>query len=159
VVAWALAGLALVLRPGQRPLGAVVLAAAALGGACVLCSGILHRDPAGSLAPVAALVRPLAAGLLPAVALHLIVGLPDGHLASRPRRVAVGVAYAVGATLGLVLWAQRPGMPLWRSSLGVSWRRRSACPRHTGGSSPHGGRPGNGWSGLASPWLWSPKWP
>jgi signal transduction histidine kinase len=113
VVAWALAGLALVLRPGQRPLGAVVLAAAALGGACVLCSGILHRDPAGSLAAVAALVRPLAAGLLPAVALHLIVGLPDGHLASRPRRVAVGVAYAVGATLGLVLWAQRPGMPLW----------------------------------------------
>jgi signal transduction histidine kinase len=113
VVAWALAGLALVLRPGLRPLGAVVLAAAALGGACVLCSGILHRDPTGSLAAVAALLRPLAAGLLPAVALHLIVGLPDGHLASRPRRVAVGAAYAAGAALGLVLWAQRPGMPLW----------------------------------------------
>jgi signal transduction histidine kinase len=113
VVAWALAGLALVLRPGQRPLGAVVLAAAALGGACVLCSGILHRNPTGSLAAVAALVRPLAAGLLPAVALHLIVGLPDGHLASRPRRVAVGAAYTAGAILGLVLWAQRPGMPLW----------------------------------------------
>ena len=113
VVAWALAGLALVLRPGQRPLGAVMLAAAALGGACVLCSGILHRHPTGSLASVAALVRPLAAGLLPAVALHLIVGLPDGHLASRPRRVVVGAAYAAGAALGLVLWAQRPGMPLW----------------------------------------------
>jgi signal transduction histidine kinase len=113
VVAWALAGLALVLRPGQRRLGAVVLAAAALGGACVLCSGILHRDPTGPLASVAALVRPLAAGLLPAVALHLIVGLPDGDLTSRPRRVAVAVAYAAGVALGLALWAQRPALPLW----------------------------------------------
>jgi signal transduction histidine kinase len=113
VVAWALAGLALVLRPGQRRLGAVVLAAAALGGVCVLCSGILHRDPAGPLASAAALARPLAAGLLPAVALHLIVGLPDGHLVSRPRRLAVALAYAAGAALGLALWGQRPALPLW----------------------------------------------
>ena len=113
VVAWALAGLSLVVRPGQRQLGAIVLAAAALGGACVLCSGILHRDPAGWLAAAAALVRPLAAGLLPAVALHLIVGLPDGRLESRPRRVAVAVGYAAGIGLGLALWAQRPALPLW----------------------------------------------
>jgi signal transduction histidine kinase len=113
VVAWALAGLALVLRPGQRRLGAVVLTAAALGGACMLCSGILHRDPTGLLAGMAFLLRPLAAGLLPAVALHLIVGLPDGQLVSRPRRIAVAVAYAAGVCLGLALWAQRPALPLW----------------------------------------------
>jgi signal transduction histidine kinase len=113
VVAWALAGLALVLRAGLRHLGVVVLAAATLGGACVLSSGILHRDPAGTLASVAALVRPLAAGLLPAVALHLIVGLPDGRLSSRPRRVGVAVGYAAGAGLGFALWAQRPALPLW----------------------------------------------
>jgi signal transduction histidine kinase len=113
VVAWALAGLVLVARPGQRRLGAVVLAAAALGGVCVLCSGILHRDPAGSLGAAAALVRPLAAGLLPAVALHLIVGLPDGWLGSRPRRVGVAVGYAAGAALGLALWSRRPALPLW----------------------------------------------
>jgi signal transduction histidine kinase len=113
VVAWALAGLVLVVRPGQRRLGAIVLAAAALGGACVLCSGILHRDPAGSLGAAAALVRPLAAGLLPAVALHLIVGLPDGWLQSRPRRVGVAVGYAAGAVLGLALWSRRPGLPVW----------------------------------------------
>jgi signal transduction histidine kinase len=113
VVAWALAGLALVVRPGQRRLGAVVLAAAALGGACVLCSGILHRDPAGSLAAAAALVRPMAAGLLPAVAFHLIVGLPDGRLQSRPRRVAVAVGYAAGVVLGLALWSRRPALPVW----------------------------------------------
>jgi hypothetical protein len=37
-VAWALAGLALVLRAGQRRLGAVVLAAAALGSAAASCT-------------------------------------------------------------------------------------------------------------------------
>jgi signal transduction histidine kinase len=113
VVTWALAGLALVLRPGQQRLGAVVLAAAALGGGCVLCSGILHRYHAGPLASAAAFVRPLVAGLLPAVALHLVVGLPDGHLASRPRRVAVAIAYTAGVALGVVLWVQRPVLPLW----------------------------------------------
>jgi signal transduction histidine kinase len=113
VVAWALAGLVLVLRAGQRPLGVLVLAAAALGGICVLCSGVLHRDPTGPLASMAALIRPLVAGLLPAVAFHLIVGLPDGRLASRPRRVAVATGYAAGAGLGLALWAQRPALPLW----------------------------------------------
>ena len=113
VVAWALAGLVLVARPGQRRLGAVVLAAATLGGVCVLCSGILHRNPAGPLGAAAALVRPLAAGLLPAVALHLIVGLPDGWLGSRPRRVGVAVGYAAGAALGLALWSRRPALPLW----------------------------------------------
>jgi signal transduction histidine kinase len=113
VVAWALAGLSLVVRAGQRQLGMIVLAAAALGGACVLCSGILHRDPDGPLAAAAALVRPLAAGLLPAVALHLVVGLPDGRLGSRPRRVGVAVGYATGLGLGLALWAQRPALPLW----------------------------------------------
>jgi signal transduction histidine kinase len=113
VVAWALAGLVLVARPGQRRLGTIVLTAAALGGVCVLCSGILHRDPAGSLGAAAALVRPLAAGLLPAVAFHLIVGLPDGRLQSRPRRVGVAVGYAAGAALGLALWSRRPALPVW----------------------------------------------
>jgi signal transduction histidine kinase len=130
VVAWALAGLVLVLRAGQRRLGVVVLAAAALGGACVLCSGILHRVPTGPLASTAALVRPLAAGLLPAVALHLIVGLPDGRLASRPRRVAVAAGYAAGAGLGLALWAQRPALPLWPVVAGVLAVAAGVAPSH-----------------------------
>ena len=131
VVAWALAGLSLVVRPGQRQLGAIVLAAAALGGACVLCSGILHRDPGGSLGGIAALVRPLAAGLLPAVALHLIVGLPDGRLGSRPLRVMVAAGYAGGVGLGLWLWSQRPALPLWPAAVaGVLAVAAGIAPSH-----------------------------
>ena len=112
LVAWTLGGLALV-RAMRWRLGGLVLAAAALGGALVLCGGILHGDPTGPLASAAALVRPLAAGLLPAVALDLIASLPDGQLVSRPRRVVVAVGYAAGVGLGLALWAERPALPLW----------------------------------------------
>ena len=112
LVAWTLSGLALV-RARHWRLGGLVLAAAALGGALVLCGSILHGDPAGPLASAAALVRPLAAGLLPAVALDLIASLPDGQLVSRPRRVVVAVGYAAGVGLGLALWAERPALPPW----------------------------------------------
>ena len=112
LVAWTLGGLALV-RAMRWRLGGLVLAAAALGGALVLCGGILQRDPTGPLASAAALVRPLAAGLLPAVALDLIASLPDGQLVSRPRRVVVAVGYAAGVGLGLALWAERPALPPW----------------------------------------------
>ena len=112
LVAWTLSGLALV-RARHWRLGGLVLAAAALGGALVLCGGILHGDPTGPLASAAALVRPLAAGLLPAVALDLIASLPDGQLVSRPRRVVVAVGYAAGVGLGLALWAERPALPPW----------------------------------------------
>jgi signal transduction histidine kinase len=112
LVAWTLSGLALV-RARRWRLGGLVLAAAALGGALVLCGGILQRDPTGPLASAAALVRPLAAGLLPAVALDLIASLPDGQLVSRPRRVVVAVGYAAGVGLGLALWAERPALPPW----------------------------------------------
>ena len=112
LVAWTLSGLALV-RARHWRLGGLVLAAAALGGALVLCGGILQRDPTGPLASAAALVRPLAAGLLPAVALDLIASLPDGQLVSRPRRVVVAVGYAAGVGLGLALWAERPALPPW----------------------------------------------
>ena len=112
LVAWTLSGLALV-RARHWRLGGLVLAAGALGGALVLCGGILQRDPTGPLASAAALVRPLAAGLLPAVALDLIASLPDGQLVSRPRRVVVAVGYAAGVGLGLALWAERPALPPW----------------------------------------------
>ena len=113
VVAWALAGLALVVRPALRRLGTVVLVAAALAGSCALSSGILHRDPSSVAGDLAALLRPLAAALLPAAGLHLLLGLPDGHLGTRPRRGTAAAGWAGCAALGVALWPLRPSLPLW----------------------------------------------
>jgi signal transduction histidine kinase len=113
VVAWALAGLALVVRPALRRLGTIVLVAAALAGVCTLSSGILHRVPAGTAHNLAALLRPLVAALLPAAGLHLLLGLPDGRLGTRPRRVGAAAGWAGGLVLGVALWPLRPGLPVW----------------------------------------------
>jgi signal transduction histidine kinase len=113
VVAWALAGLALVVRPAVRRLGTVVLVAAALAGSCALSSGILHHDPSSVTGDVAALLRPMAAALLPAAGLHLLLGLPDGRLGTRPRRGTATAGWAGCAALGVALWPLRPSLPVW----------------------------------------------
>jgi signal transduction histidine kinase len=113
VVAWALAGLALVVRPALWRLGTITLVAAALAGFCTLSSGILHRDPSSVAGDLAALLRPLVAALLPAAGLHLLLGLPDGRLGTRPRRVGAAAGWTGGVALGVALWPLRPGLPIW----------------------------------------------
>jgi hypothetical protein len=49
--------------------------------------------------------------LLPIVAMQVLLGLPDGTC--RVARSALGIGYAFAIGLGLVLWTQRPSLPLW----------------------------------------------
>jgi signal transduction histidine kinase len=113
VVAWALASLTLAVRPDLRRLGTIVATAAVLAGICVLSSGVLRHGPSGAAGDLAGLMRPLAAALLPAAGLHLLLGLPDGHLGTRPRRGVAATGWAGCAALGVTLWPLRPSLPLW----------------------------------------------
>ena len=65
---------------------------------------------AGALA-VARFAEPVAVALLPVVAMHFLLGLPDGTC--RLSRTAIGVGYVLGVVLGVVLWTRRPALPLW----------------------------------------------
>src|SRR5207247_2076175 len=71
----------------------------------------------GTLVEVA---RPVAVALLPAVAFHLLLGLPDGDLGTRGRRWGVAVGYGAGALVGLALWTQHPRLPVWPVVLEVA---------------------------------------
>jgi signal transduction histidine kinase len=44
--------------------------------------------------------------------LHLTLGLPDGRLVATGRRVLVGVGYVVAAAVTVVLYGERPSLPL-----------------------------------------------
>ena len=116
VVAWAVAGMLVMRRrPGER-LGPLVLGAAALGGVAVLAAGIVAAaeeggDVGGSALAMARLALPLTVGLLPAAAMHVLFGLPDG--ACRVGRTAVVAAYSLGLLVGVGLWLQRPSLPWW----------------------------------------------
>jgi signal transduction histidine kinase len=117
VGAWALAGVALLTRPTLRRLGGLAVAGAAAGGMGLLAASAVHRHWSGPAGSLAGLARPLSVCLLPALALHLLLGLPDGALATRARRVGTEVGYGAGAVLGLVLWTRRPALPLWPVAL------------------------------------------
>jgi signal transduction histidine kinase len=94
ILAWALAGVVLVARhPGDR-----------VGGLASLGASVAA---VGSLA--ASLAWPCIA-LLPAIGMHLLLGMPTGDLATRPRRVTAVTGYIVGALCAAVLPGVGSGM-------------------------------------------------
>ena len=116
VVAWAAAGTVItVRRPGERQ-GPLILQASLLGAVGVLATAALWADGAGRSVPAvlvdaALLARPLALALLPAAGMHVLLTLPDGSCAIS--RAVVVSGYAAGAVAGVLLWLQRPALPLW----------------------------------------------
>jgi signal transduction histidine kinase len=102
VAVWALTAADLIWR-GER-YGMIVALGAIVGGA-----GVASSD-----------LTPFAAGVLPIVALHLMLSMPNGVLRSRVRQVAVLVSYAVGLGVGAILFGDRPDWPAWPVALLIS---------------------------------------
>src|SRR6266852_3954396 len=95
IAAWGAAGLVLAIRRPKVPLGPSVMVAAAV---CVV--GTISSS-------LAAVVL----GVLPAVGLHVLLGMPDGRLVGPARRMTVAVGYAAGLATALYLWSRRPDLP------------------------------------------------
>jgi signal transduction histidine kinase len=110
VAVWGAVGGALAVRRPQEPLGLLVLAGTLVGAAAVVASAALAADHGGTTAEIA---RALAVAILPAVVLHLVVVLPDGHLARRAHRPIVVGSYLAALAVGLGLVAARPDLPAW----------------------------------------------
>ena len=94
VAAWGLAGLVLALRGGER-LGAVAAAASVAGGVCAATASSADL----------ATVHVVASSLIPAVALHLELVVPDGAIGRPARRNLAVAGYAIAGLSGLGLAA------------------------------------------------------
>ena len=116
VAVWGLVGAALASRRPDEPLGLVVLAGTLVGAAAVVAAGALMVEPGGTTAE---LVRAVTVALLPAVALHVVVVLPDGRFARRSHRTVVVGGYVTAGVAGLVVVTGRPDLPLWPVALEV----------------------------------------
>ena len=57
-------------------------------------------------------MRAVAIGFLPAVGLHLALGLPDGRLRTTPRRIETALGYVASAVLAVVLVDRKPAVSL-----------------------------------------------
>jgi signal transduction histidine kinase len=112
VAVWAGCALFVARRRPDEPL-ALIMAVGALSAAiAVLGAVLLGRSPGSDARDVTAAARALGLAFLPAIGLHLGLGLPDGRLHSPPRRATVGLTYAAALVVGTLAFADRPHLPL-----------------------------------------------
>ncbi|MGH8986301.1 MAG: histidine kinase, partial [Acidimicrobiia bacterium] len=102
------AGLLLAVRRPGEPIGALVLLGTALGAAGVASAAALLESDSGALEAV----RAFSVSALPAVGMHVLLGLPTGALARRSHRSLVVAGYVVALAVGLLVSAQRPDVSL-----------------------------------------------
>ena len=113
VAVWALAACAVAVQRPREPLGALVGAAAVVGGAAVLGAALVSS---GDVQDLGEWLRGFGVALLPAAALHLFLGLPDGVLGSRPRRIAAGLGDVAAIVAGTIVANDGPELalgPVW----------------------------------------------
>jgi len=114
VAAWAVGAVFVATRRPAEPL-ASLMAVVAMAGAALVLGAALHARPVATdaMQDAGAMVRALGAALLPAVGLHLALGLPDGALTSRARRVVALGGYLVAAAVAVSLLDSRPRLRAW----------------------------------------------
>src|SRR5580765_8245115 len=112
-IVWGLCAFS-VCRPRPNELLGFLMACGATAGSIALMGAtVLGR--AGildSTKSVAAAAQAFGLTLVFAVALHIVLGLPDGTLAMTARRVFVGLGYLASIGVGFYLYDQRPDLPL-----------------------------------------------
>ena len=99
IAAWIAAGITLLRR--ACPLGRLALVAAV--AASVAYAGFAIRAATAHPPLLGDVLAAVGLGALPAVGLHLMISLPDGHLLTRPRRTLAGIGYGV-AVVAVVGW-------------------------------------------------------
>jgi signal transduction histidine kinase len=114
VVVWCLCALFVGSRRPDELLGLVMVGAALAAAAAMIGSALLGRDlSTDSAHDFAFAARAFGVGLLPAFAMHLMLGLPDGRLGrSSPRWWFTAVGYAGGVGVAVLLFSERPDLPL-----------------------------------------------
>jgi signal transduction histidine kinase len=124
-VLWSAAGVALGVRRRHDRLGPIVLAGAVLAGGACLAWAVTVRDDLDELHDAAAVALRMLVYLLPVVAMHVLLSLPDGRLTTRARRRGVAGGYLVAVALGAVatvdldevtVW---PVVVAWTAALGI----------------------------------------
>ena len=125
VALWAVAGAVLsVHRPSDR-VAPIALAGAVVGGVATLAATLdAHATAAAATARGIDLAVRLGVAVLPAIALHLLLGLPDGRLVTTGRRRTAAAAYLVALATGTALMVDDavvawPLVLLWLGALVV----------------------------------------
>ena len=113
VAAWAIAAVFVAVHRPREPLAAIMALAALVGATALFGAALAGRDVAtATVRDFGAGMRGVSIALFPAVALHLVLGVPDGALVTRARRLWVVAGYAASVVLAVVLVHDRPDVPV-----------------------------------------------
>jgi signal transduction histidine kinase len=83
------------------------------GIAALAASAAAHQDLGDTASLLADAAARLSLALLPAIAFHGLLALPDGRPGATGRRRAVAAGYVVGIGVGLALLAERDTLVVW----------------------------------------------
>lgn len=111
LAAFAAAGSFATLRRPDERLGSLIMVVTTLAALGVLAHLILRDSGTSWLRSAAEIVGAVAGGLAPVVAMHLLLGLPDGTC--RLKRSVLATGYVAGAVISLWMWLRRPSGPGW----------------------------------------------
>jgi signal transduction histidine kinase len=112
-IVWALCAFSVCRQRPNELLGFLMAVGATVGSIALLGATVLGR--AGildSTRSVAAAAQAFGLTLVFAIALHVVLGLPDGSLNTTARRVSAGIGYVASLGVGAYLYDQRPDLPL-----------------------------------------------
>jgi len=114
VAAWAFAAVFVAVHRPREQLAEIMALAAIVGAAVLLGAALAGRNVAtDTVRDFGSGMRAVAIAFLPGVALHLVLGLPDGALRTRARRWWTGAGYAASAVVAIFLLDERPDIVLW----------------------------------------------
>ena len=114
VGSWALAAVFVAVHRPREPLAEIMAVAATVGALVLLGAALSGRSVAtDTVRDFGAGLRGVSVAFLPAVALHLVLGLPDGALGSRARRLWCAAGYAASAVVAVYLLDDRPHVAIW----------------------------------------------
>ncbi len=110
VALWCACALLVARRRGDEPLPLVMASGALAGGLALMGAVLLGRDISPSSADLAAGAQVLGLALIPAIGMHLALGLPDGRLLTTPRRVFTGLGYVAAIGVAGFGYSDRPDL-------------------------------------------------
>ncbi len=113
VASWCAAAIFVARHRPREPLGTLMAFAALAGAVALFGAALLARGASADGArDWAAEARAIAIALLPAIGVHLALGVPDGLLRTTTRRVATALFYVAAVVLAAVLIDRKPHVTL-----------------------------------------------
>ena len=112
-IVWAIAGVIVTVRHHCPAASMISAFALALAGGALGASLDATKELSDATALLTDLGQRLSMTLAPAIAFHLLLTLPDGHVARATHRRFVWASYVIAAATGLALLADRDDVMVW----------------------------------------------